>query len=154
MGVDSGDDEVNSRDGLDSEDDIRKREEAFKQKKRDTKRAARKQLRLEATAAGGDEPVLTPRTLANLAANGPTAGVGAVFSSRPAAMLATMELHEHLRVLGKVDSNQSANTLIRVCGCGGKTQDGVACSEIRISYRKTSQKFEVTRAAPRLCAVG
>ena len=53
----------------------------------------------------------------------------------------------------KVDSNQSANTLIRVCGCGGKTQDDVACSEIRISYHKTSKKFEVTRVAPRLCTL-
>ena len=70
MEVDSGDDEVNSRDGEgDSEDDIRKHEEAFKQRKLDKKRADRKELRHEAAAAGGDEPpVLVPRTLADLAA--------------------------------------------------------------------------------------
>ena len=149
--IDSGDDDVNSRAG-DSEDDIRKRQEAFEQKKQDKKRAAKKDLRREAAAAGGEEPVLTLRTLADLAANGPTAVVGATFSSRRAAELACMEYQENLRVLGKVDSNTASDTLIRVCGCG-ETQGGVACSEVRMSYHKTSRKFHVTRAAPRLCTV-
>ena len=109
MEIDSGDDDVNSRDG-DSEDDIRKRQEAFEQKKQDKKRAAKKDLRREAAAAGGEEPVLTLRTLADLAANGPTAVVGATFSSRRAAELACMEYQENLSVLGTVHGNTSANT--------------------------------------------